>query len=405
MNITIEIARRYLLGKKSNNAINIITWISILGITIGTAALILILSVFNGFESLLSSLFDSFNPDIKIVLKEGKLFEVDDDAIKRMEAIDGVLAISKTIEEIALFEYKNSQEVGVIKGVDDQYEKATDIDSTIKKGKYIFRENNINYGIIGAGMRTKLSVNYNDAITPVSVHMPLRKKTGPLSKDFKTMEIYPAGVFSAQSEADLQYIIASYEFVNKLLGTTNQISSLELRVSDDVNEKKLRKQINTILGDSFVIKNTYEQNEAYLKIMNIEKWISYLIASLTMIMIAFNMVGCLWMIVLDKKKDISILKSMGMTTTRIKNIFMAEGMLIGGIGVVIGTILALILYFAQKYFGLVSIPAGFMVQSYPIELKLTDFFIVVATVMGISYLASILPAMKAGKIETQLRSD
>lgn len=405
MNITFEIARRYLLGKKSNNAINIITWISILGITIGTAALILILSVFNGFESLLSSLFDSFNPDIKIVLKEGKLFEIGEDDLKSMEALDGVLAISKTIEEIALFEYKNSQEVGVIKGVDEEYEKATDIDSTIKKGKYIFRENNINYGVIGAGMRTKLSVNYNDAITPVSVHMPLRKKTGPLSKDFKTMEIYPAGVFSAQSEADLQYIIASYEFVNKLLGTTNQISSLELRVADDVNEKKLRKEINTILGDGFVIKNTYEQNEAYLKIMNIEKWISYLIASLTMIMIAFNMVGCLWMIVLDKKKDISILKSMGMTTTRIKNIFMAEGMLIGGIGVVIGTVLALILYFAQKYFGLVSIPAGFMVQSYPIELKLTDFFIVVTTVLSISYLASILPAIKAGKIETQLRSD
>ena len=159
------------------------------------------------------------------------------------------------------------------------------------------------------------------------------------------------------------------------------------------------------MGPGYVIKNSYQQNEAYLKIMNIEKWVSYLIASLTMVMIAFNMVGCLWMIVLDKRKDISILKSMGMTVRQIKEIFIAEGMLIGMVGVLIGTALALFMYFLQKQFGLVSIPDGFMVRSYPIELKLIDFAVVIATVLGISYIASILPARKAARIETQLRSD
>lgn len=403
MKLTFEIARRYLLGKKSNNAINMITWISILGITIGTAALILILSVFNGFESLLSSLFDSFNPDMKIVLDEGKSFEIDDETIKQIKAIDGVLAVSKSIEETALFEYKDAQEVGIIKGVDKEYSNATDIDTTVKRGDYILKEDGINYAVIGSGMRTKLGVNYNDVITPISIHMPLRKKR--ITKAFKTMEVYPSGIFSVQSEADLQYIISNYEFVNKLLSYENRTSALELRLVSDYDEDLIRERITALMGPGYIIKNSYQQNEAYLKIMNIEKWVSYLIASLTMFMIAFNMVGCLWMIVLDKRKDISILRSMGMTAKQIKEIFITEGMLIGLVGIVIGTGLALFLYFLQKQFGLVSIPDGFMVRSYPIELKLTDFVIVIATVLGISYIASILPSRKAAKIETQLRSD
>tara|TARA_B110000046_G_scaffold63377_1_gene70853 strand:+ start:12354 stop:13571 length:1218 start_codon:yes stop_codon:yes gene_type:complete len=405
MKLTFEIARRYLLGKKSNNAINIITWISILGITIGTAALILILSVFNGFESLLSSLFDSFNPDMKIVLDEGKSFYIDDETVKQIKAIDGVVAVSKTIEETALFEYKDAQEVGTIKGVDSEYHNATDIYTTVKRGDYILKEGNINYAVIGAGMRTKLGVNYNDVITPISIHMPLRKKVGLISSPFKTLEVYPSGVFSVQSEADLQYIISNYEFVNKLLSYENKTSALELRLQEDYDEDEIRSSIKALMGPGYVIKNSYQQNEAYLKIMNIEKWVSYLIASLTMVMIAFNMVGCLWMIVLDKRKDISILKSMGMTVRQIKEIFIAEGMLIGMVGVLIGTALALFMYFLQKQFGLVSIPDGFMVRSYPIELKLIDFSVVIATVLGISYIASILPARKAARIETQLRSD
>jgi len=405
MKLTFEIARRYLLGKKSNNAINIITWISILGITIGTAALILILSVFNGFESLLSSLFDSFNPDMKIVLDEGKSFYIDDETVKQIKAIDGVMAVSKTIEETALFEYKDAQEVGTIKGVDSEYHNATDIYTTVKRGDYILKEGNINYAVIGAGMRTKLGVNFNDVITPISIHMPLRKKVGLISNPFKTLEVYPSGVFSVQSEADLQYIISNYEFVNKLLSYENKTSALELRLQEDYEEDEIRSSIKALMGPGYVIKNSYQQNEAYLKIMNIEKWVSYLIASLTMVMIAFNMVGCLWMIVLDKRKDISILKSMGMSVRQIKEIFIAEGMLIGMVGVLIGTALALFMYFLQKQFGLVSIPDGFMVRSYPIELKLIDFAVVIATVLGISYIASIFPARKAARIETQLRSD
>ena len=258
--------------------------------------------------------------------------------------------MSKTIEETALFEYKDAQEVGTIKGVDSEYHNATDIYTTVKRGDYILKEGNINYAVIGAGMRTKLGVNFNDVITPISIHMPLRKKIGLISNPFKTLEVYPSGVFSVQSEADLQYIISNYEFVNKLLSYENKTSALELRLQEDYDEDEIRSSIKALMGPGYVIKNSYQQNEAYLKIMNIEKWVSYLIASLTMVMIAFNMVGCLWMIVLDKRKDISILKSMGMTVRQIKEIFIAEGMLIGMVGVFIGTALALFMYFLQKQF-------------------------------------------------------
>lgn len=405
MNITLDIARRYLLGKKSNNAINIITWISILGITIGTGALILILSVFNGFEHLLTSMFDAFNPDMKVTAIKGKSFEVSDEQIKQLEAVPGIEIVSKTVEEIALFEYKGSTEVGTIKGVDDNFVKVTAMDTTVKRGKYVVKDQDIHYAVVGAGMRTKLSVNYNDGITPIAVKMPQRKKSGPLAQDIKTMQVYPAGVFSSQSEVDMQYILTNYKFVNKLLGSRNQTSALELKLSSKYNEQDIRRSIDQILGEGFQIKNSYEQNESYLKIMNIEKWISYLIASLTLLMIAFNLIGCLWMIVLDKKKDISILKAMGMPSHKVKQIFINQGMLIGVIGIIFGIIIALLLYFLQKQFGLVGVPDGFMMNAYPIELKWTDFVVVILTVLSITFMASILPAIKASRIEAQLRAD
>lgn len=405
MSLTIDIAKRYLFGKKSTNAINWITGISVAGIAIGTAALILILSVFNGFEGLLSGLFNAFNPDIKIELKEGKLFDLDSIPLAELKQVDGVEYVSKTIEEIALFEYKGSQKVGTIKGVDELYSEVTAIDSTLRSGKFLLQKGNFNYAVLGAGMNSNLAINHTDAFTPVKVHMLLRKKRGPLSKEFKTMELYPSGVFSVQSEADVQYVITSYDFVNRLLDSKNKITSLEVKINADLDEEEIMASISNLMGDRFKVKNRYQQDEAFLKIMNIEKWISYLIACLTLFIIAFNLVGSLWMIVLEKKKDISILRSMGFTTRRVKQLFLWEGILICGLGLLIGLVLTLILYFLQKNYGIVSIPDGFLIDAYPIELKLTDLIVVIFTVLGIGYLASLLPAIRAGRITASVRQE
>ncbi|HPQ20674.1 MAG TPA: FtsX-like permease family protein, partial [Saprospiraceae bacterium] len=397
MNIVNTIAYRYLFGKKSTNAINLITGITTLGITIGTAALILILSVFNGFEYVLSGLFNAFNPDLKVELAEGKYLQVSDSLMREVKKIDGIAEASRILEEIALFEYNGSQEAGILKGVDDSYNKVTDIDSTIIRGKYMLSEGSIFYGVLGTKIYNKLSVNPSDAITPISVYMVKRKKSGPLGKDYKSLPLYPIGVFSMGGDEDNQYVLASYEFVNGILDLRDNISSLEIKLKPDGDETFVRAQLEKLMPVKITIKNRYEQDEDYLKIMNIEKWISYLIATLTLLIIAFNMIGALWMIVLDKKTDIAILKSLGFQNKDVQSIFSRVGLLIGLIGLTLGIILALILYVLQKKYGIVGVPSGFMIEAYPIALKFKDFVVVIITVLAIALLASIFPARKAAQ--------
>ncbi|MBK9255303.1 MAG: ABC transporter permease [Saprospiraceae bacterium] len=405
MNLTFTIARRYLLSKKSTNAINIITWISVIGMSIGTAALILILSVFNGFEGLLSGMLNSFNPDLKVTLIEGKYISkdsIDNDAILQIKGVD---KISYTLEETSFFSYKGSQEVGIIKGVDKNFEYVTRIDSMLLMGQFKLEDEQINYCVLGSGINTKLSVNPSDPLTPVTAYMYSRFPKGPLGKDFKTMSVYPSGVFSVGSDVDMAYILVSFDAVNHLLDMEDHFSAIELRLSSPSDEKFVTKELIKILGDKFEIRNRYQQDEGFLKIMNIEKWVSYLIACLTLLIIAFNLVGSLWMIVLEKKKDISILKSMGYTTKGINSIFLLVGMLISGIGLFIGFLLAIMLYLLQKYYGLISIPEGFLIDAYPVELKYSDFLIVTVTVLAIGYIASILPSVRAGKISAFVRQE
>ena len=408
MNFTFEIAKRYLLGKKSTSAINIITWISVIGITIGTAALILILSIFNGFESLLSGMNNSFNPDMKVIPSEGKYFSVNEQQITQLSDIKGIIAISKTIEEVCIFEYKENQKAGKIKGVDKNYRQVSSIDSSLKSGVFQLEDKNRNFGILGRGLHSNLSINHKDAITPVVVHMPTRRAKGMLGKmgkEYTSINVVPSGIFSVGSDADVTYLISNIKSVRKLLDRKDQISSLEIKLSEDHDEEDVRSAISTILGDGFTLKNRYEQEETFLKVMNIEKWVSYLIVLLTLGIIAFNMVGSLWMMVLEKKQDISILRSMGFETKGIRAIFMMEGMLITGLGIVIGTILALFLYWLQKDFGLIAVPDGFMISAYPIELKLTDFVIVTVTVSIIGYIASLLPSYRAGRVSPFVRKE
>ena len=398
MNLSLNIAKRYLLGKKSTNAINIITWISILGLSIGTAALILILSVFNGFESVLAGLFDSFNPQFKVTPVTGKYFEIDSSLVKQIEQLPQVAHVSKTIEEVALFDYKGIQEVGIIKGVDENFSRVTRIDSSLRSGQLILDDESINYAILGSGMSNKLSINYNDAITPVTIYMPTRTSRGPLARDYKSLDVYASGIFTAGSDADLQYIVTSYDDVTRLLDRRNNYSALEIKLEENARESSARKGILAILGDGFVIKDRYEQDATFFKVMNTEKWVSFMITSFIMLIIAFNLVGSLWMLVLEKKQDLSILQAMGFTSKKVSNLILYEGGLISFVGLISGSLLALVLYFLQKQFGLVGIPEGFLIDSYPIELHWPDFITVTITVMGIGIAASILPALRAGKI-------
>ena len=397
MHLSYDIAKRYLFKKKRTNVINIVTGISILGIAIGTAALVIILSVFNGFESLLSGQFNAFNPNYKIIPATGKTFNPTDSMIVEIKKLDAVAYASKVIEEVALFEYKGTQEVGTIKGVDEDFHNVVAIDSFLLNGKYRLNDPQIKYGLVGLGMKVKLNININDRLNPITVYMFSRQRKMIGGSDFIFSDLYPSGVFSVRSETDAQYLISSLSFAEKLIGTKNEYSAIELRTESDIDEDQFRLDLNRILGDEIIIKNKFQQDEAFLKIMNIEKWVSYLIVSLTLLLVVFNLVVCLWMIVLDKKKDISIMKSFGFDERGISRIFFNIGLMISIIGMILGFVIALMLYYLQNSHGLISVPDGFMISAYPIKLKLSDFFVVGLTVLILGLLASILPSLKAGK--------
>jgi len=403
MNLALKIAKRYLFGKKSINAINIITGISVVGISIGAAALVLILSVFNGFEDLIRSNFNAFNPEIKITPAKGKYFEVDSEFLQKISDISGIENYSLVQEEVAYFEYDNNRSVGVIKGVDKNFEIVNNIDTTIIAGHFSLKKNGLNFGVIGSGLASKLGVNTSDQLTPLTIYILKNKTRGPLDQFYKRAEVLPAGKFALQSEADMKYLIVPVDLSKYLLGKKNEYSAIEIKTKGDVYEVK--NELQSKLGSAFVVKNRMEQDAELMKIMNMEKWISYAIVSLTLFLVAFNMIGSLWMIVLDKRRDISILQSMGANKKLIKRIFIYEGLLISGIGLIIGVILALLFYFAQKDFGIIGIPEGFIIDAYPIQLRLMDFVVVTITVFFIGILISLLPAYRAGKIPAFLREE
>jgi len=404
--ISFDIARRYLFGKKSTNAINIITGISVFGITIGTTALILVLSVFNGFEDLISTLFNSFNPPLKIVPAKGKVFEMDQSDLLYLQSIEEIAYLSETLEEVALLEYDGNQDFGTVKGVDTSWQDVVRINSGIKDG--IFRlqnEEGTYFAVIGAGLAHKLAVNIDNPFEPIAVYMPNRKQQGALGKLFRSRYIYPSAVFSIQQDFDYQYMITSLDFARDLLKYDNELSSIEIRFKEGVDEDRIREEIQERLGDDYIVKDRYMQDEAILKLMNIEKWLAYAVLCLTLLLVAFNLIGSLWMIVLDKKKDIAILKAMGADAKTIKNIFLTEGLLICVSGIVIGIVLAVLFYLVQKTYGIVPIPEGFVVDAYPIRIKWSDFLIVSLTVLIIGYLASLAPSNRATKISAQLNEE
>jgi len=403
MALSFSIARRYLFGKKSINAINIITGISVFGITIGTAALILILSVFNGFESLISGYFNAFNPEIKMLPATGKTFVYTKEMQKKLDSLEGIMAYSKVLEEVVMFRYDGMQDFGVIKGVDEQFNVVNQIDSTLRRGAYKVNSDAIKYGIIGSGLAGKLNINTENSFTPIQVYIPKRKSSGPLDNYFRQTSVYPSGIFAVQNETDFKYVVTDLEVVQYLLQHKNEYSAIEIKAKDNIDQ--LKDQLEDTFGSAFVFKNRFEQDEVFMKIMNMEKWISYLIVSLTLFLVAFNMIGTLWMIVLDKKKDISTLKAMGATKFLIRKIFMLEGLLIASLGLVFGLIIALVFYFLQKNFGLISIPDGFVINAYPIQIEWLDFLVVSLTVLFIGFIISIAPAWKAGQIKAYIKAE
>ena len=410
MNLPLKFARRYIFSQKSTNAINIISGISVFGISVGSMALIVIMSVFNGFEGLLGDLIGNFKPDIRITVAEGKVFVPDSSKIARIQSLPEVAYVSQTLEEVVLLEYNNTQNIGRIKGVDNNFRQVTSLDTCLTEGQYKIydEEKDIHYALVGATLEYTLQIRVSGK--PITVYMPKRtKKTfSPTSKPFKQRKIYPSAIYSISQINYDSYLITNLPFVQEL--TTHkkgEISALEIKLTPGASTTKAQKAITTIMGQEYNVKDRYQQDESLYKITNMEKWFAFIVFAFTLILVAFNMIGALWMLVLEKKNDIATLKAMGATKQLIRKIFVTEGFLLSFVGLVFGCVFAIVLCVLQQEYGLVKLTGSgdFIVDYYPVDMRLSDFIQVIITVLLIGTLAALIPASKASRIKSVIRKE
>lgn len=394
MNFSFYIAKRYLFARKSKNVINIISAISVVGVSIGTMALIVILSVFNGFNNLVQSLFNSFDPDIKITIKEGKTFSSRAERIQNLKKLKGVLYMSEIIEENALLKYDDRQYIVTVKGVSDEFINMSGIDSMIIDGEFILKENKNNYAVIGQGVALNLAVGLN-FITPINIYVPKRTQKVSLNpeKAFSRKYIYPSGIFAIQQDFDSRYIIVPIDFARDLLDYSNEVSAIELKLDPVFNKNKIQEEIKKHLGTGYEVKNRFEQQELLYKIMKSEKWAIFLILTFILIIASFNVIGSLTMLIIEKKKDIDTLRSLGTNLSVLRTIFLFEGWMISILGAILGLMTGTIICWIQQHFGLIKIQGSdsFVIDTYPVNIELPDFIYVFLTVLFIGYLAAWYP--------------
>jgi len=392
--LSLYIAKRYLFAKKSRNAINVISAVSVAGVAVGTMALIIVLSVFNGLELLVTSIFNTFDPDLKITAAEGKTFVADTSKLKLLADVNGVSCYSLTIEENVLLKYADRQFVATIKGVDDSYISVTNIDSTMWEGEFMLKnEKGRPFAVPGIGIAQYLGIRVN-FITPLFIYVLRRTAESSLNPEnaYNREYIYPSGIFQIEQSFDSKYIYVPLEFVRDLIENDNGTSSIEIGFSDDADARAVQKDVTAIFGEDFVVQNRFEQQELFYKVMHSERLAIFFILTLILIIASFNIIGSLTMLIIEKERDIEILKSLGADKKLIRKIFIFEGWLISIIGAVAGIIFGFFVCWLQQTYGIVKLQSDSLImEAYPVVLKLKDFIIVPATVLLIGYWAAWYP--------------
>jgi lipoprotein-releasing system permease protein len=401
LNTPFYIAKRYLFSKKSVNAINFISGISMLGVFVGSAALVIILSVFNGFENVVLSMYNNFTPEIKIEPALGKTFDPAAAPFQQLKKDRRIENYTEVLQEKALLRYGDAQYIGLVKGVSDNFFKRKDIDSTLVEGDFNLEQDSTHFAAIGSSVKLYLSANINDEMRDIEVLSP-RKNAGISlnpADEFVVRAIHPVGVFQIQPSYD-ETIIVPINFSRKLLEEETAISSIEIYANPGTSLDDLQQHIEDLLGANFIVKNRIQQDQQLYKTLNVERWSIFFILTFVMIIAIFNIVGTLTMLVIDKKKDIAILMSIGAGTALIRRIFFIEGMMISLTGCFAGMLTGFIFCVVQQRFGLISMgQESFIVDAYPVAMKVSDFVLVFLTVTFISMIASgISSRLSVGKV-------
>jgi len=397
LNVSFYIARRYLFSKKSHNAINVISAISVCGIAIATMAMVTVLSVFNGFGGIVEGMFSAFDPHLKISVKEGKVFDYQTAAFEEALQLPGILLISKSLEENALFKFEEQQVPVHVKGVSEEFRLMADMDKLIVDGSFRLREDVVDYITLGAGLAITLGARPG-FINPLEIYAPKRDVRVNLANPaaaFTTGYSQLGGVFSLNQPAyDDQMAIIPIELARELFNYENEVTSLDIKLTPVASVKKVKREMQRILGDQYVVEDRYEQQRESYRMLQIEKWVTFLILAFILLIAVFNVVGSLSMLIVEKRDDIKSLQNMGASNSLVSRIFLYEGWLITFIGIISGIVLGLILCLLQQHFGLLrlsNIPGAYIIDAYPVIVKVSDLLIVFAVVSVIGLLTVLYP--------------
>lgn len=402
-------AWRYFKAKKSTNAINVISWISIVAIAIGTAALILVLSVFNGFEGLVKSLYSSFYPDIRISPQGGKTLVLSAEQLARLKAVPGVMQLSRVAEEKALLQNGDYQSLIYLKGVDDAYAQVTGVAEHIIKGDFNVGTGDRPLLVLGSIVENAVGVQSDRNLSPLVVYLPRKAEVNvanPL-QSISADTINTAGTFQIQQEFDTKYAISNLLFMQRMLQLSpDQYSAVEVKLAARADEDAVQKQMAALLNQTYKVETRYQQNKSLYAVMRLEKWAIYAILSLILVVAAFNMVGALTMLVLEKKADIGVLHALGAGRSLIQRIFLSEGLLLAFIGGGSGMLIALVILLLQLRFHLIPLQgATFLIDYFPVALNGADFLLVGLTILVIAFLAAWVPARKAAAKQVVIREE
>ncbi len=406
MRFALRVALRYIFSKKSTQAINIISGITMFGITIGSAALIIILSAFNGFGNLVLGLYGSFYPDITVQPATGKVFQAEPEWLGSLNAHPSVRYVALSLEENAMVAYNDQESVAVIKGVDTVFALVTAVDDSVFAGNYELDYNDgrlqVDCAVLGSGLAASLGVALGLDYPAVQVFMPRREVKGGFSprNAFIRQSVQPVGAFRIQADFDSKYMFTSIEFIRSLLDYEgNEVSAVEIALNDGVSANKAAEELGELIGPDFTIKTRDQQNDFLYKVMRNERWVVFLILTFILLIATFNMIGSISMLVIDKRKDIGTLRAMGANESMIRNIFFLQGLLQTLFSIGMGFLLATLLCVLQMRFGLISIPGSgsFVVTAYPIALEAMDYIYVGLTILAIGSVASWVPAHLASR--------
>jgi lipoprotein-releasing system permease protein len=401
-------AWRYFKARKSTHAINIISWVSVAAILVGTSSLIVILSAFNGFEGLVKSMYSSFYTDLRVIPASGKTMTADPRILSAIDSVPGVKAVCRVVEERGLLQHGDYQSVVQIKGVDRNYPQVAGVPGHMLRGAFQTGTVEDPKAVLGAGVENAVGLLSDRSLEPLTVYLP-RKGMTDLSDPLASLSqgiFYPAGSFAIQSDFDNRYVITNLGFVQQYLGYgADEYSALEVSLVNPEDEARTRKALKAILGPRYEVQDKFEQNPTLYATIRMEKWAIYAIFSLILLVAAFNMIGALSMLVLEKKKDIQVLQAMGADSGLIRKIFLSEGLLLALIGLAGGILVALLLYYLQTRYKLVPIEGkSFLIDHYPVRLVAWDFLLVSVTVVLIGLLASWFPAQRASRQPFELRN-